>query len=500
MNRAPILLLLASLTAGAAHGASPTAIPDHPRALRYGELRFELPDPARYRHELPGGVVAFVAEDHALPLVKVSLMLRGGSYQDPVGKTGLASLTAAMLRRGGAGTLSADAFDERADFLAASLSASAGPSSTTLTLDCLSQQLDESLDLLFAMLTAPRFDESRLAVEKSSRREGLAQRNDDAGDILEREWNWLLYGPQHVVAREPTAAELDSISGADLASFHSRTYGPRHLVIAVAGDVDAASILAKLKSRLAAWKSSAAEPTWPPTFPPHTPQPGVYYVEKDIPQGKVELGHLGIRWQRWDDPEMFALMVMNEILGGDFTSRITQRVRSDEGLAYSAGSDYDIGILWPGSFSVAFESKSATVALAAKISLEEIGRMQREPVSEQELRQARSSFVDSFPRRFETPFQIARTYATDEVLGRPHDYWRTYRERMRAVDAAAVQAAAAKYLRPDAMMLLVVGRWSDIAAGDADGRAKMTEILTSPGRAKATQLPLRDPLTLEPLP
>ena len=497
MNRAPVLLLaLLALPAGVLRAVEAPPVPAHPRDLRYGELRFAVPDPARYRHELAGGVVAFVAEDHALPLVKVSLTLRGGSYLDPEGKTGLASLTAAMLRRGGAGTLSAEAFDERADFLATSLSSEAGPTATTFTLNCLSQRLDESLDLLFAMLTAPRFDEARLAVEKSSRHEALAQRNDDAGDILDREWAWLLYGPRHVAAREASAAELASIGRDDLAAFHARTYGPRHLVVAVAGDVETAAILGKLKSRLAAWKSTAADPAWPPVFPEHTPRPGLYHVEKDIPQGKVELGHLGVRWERWDDPEMAALQVMNEILGGDFTSRITQRVRSDEGLAYSAGSDYEIGVHWPGSFAVAFESKSATVALAAKISLEEIRRIQREPVSDGELRQAKAAFVDSFPRRFETPFQIVRTYASDVTLGRPHAYWQDYRDRMRAVDAAQVRAVAGKYLRPDAMLLLVVGRWSEIAPGDADGRARMGELFGG----EATHLPLRDPLTLEPRP
>jgi len=189
-------------------------------------------------------------------------------------------------------------------------------------------------------------------------------------------------------------------------------------------------------------------------------------------------------------------MVMNEILGGDFTSRITQRVRSDEGLAYSAGSSYDIGIFWPGSFTISYESKSATVALAAKISLEEIARIRTEEVSEAELRQAKSSFIDSFPRRFETPFLIARTFANDVLIDRPHTYWRDYRDRIRAVDAAAVREAAARHLDPERMLMLVVGDWAAIAPGDADGRASMGELFGGTAR----ELPLRDPLTLEPRP
>lgn len=488
-------LLLAALATAPAPAVA-AEIPAHPRDLAFSPLAFEVPDPAAYRHELPGGIVAFVAEDRALPLVKIALTLRTGAFLEGQGEEGLASLTAAMLRRGGAGELSAEAFDERLDFLATNLNVAAGATSTTVSLDCLSHRLDESLDLLFAMLTAPRFEAERFEVEKGSLRERLAQRNDDAAEILEREWGWLLYGPGHVAARQMTAAGLSALDRDALVRFHSDTYRPEQLVVAVAGDVDTEAILGGLARRLAAWKATGPAIPWPPVTPEPRGVPGLYRVEKEIPQGKVVIGQLGARWERWDDPEMFGLMVMNEILGGDFTSRITQRVRSDEGLAYSAGSDYDIGLFWPGSFTVSFESKNATVALAAKISLEEIARVRTEAVSEAELRQAKSSFIDSFPRRFETPFQVVRTFASDVVMGRPHGYWRDYRDRVRAVDADLVRQVAVRHLDPERMLMLVVGSWAEIEPGDADGRARMGELFGG----QARQLPLRDPLTLEPRP
>ncbi len=489
-----VAALLLLVVAGAASAAE--RIPAHPRDLTFGPLAFEGPDPAAYRHDLPGGGTAFVVEDHALPLVRIALTLRTGGFLEAPGEEGLAGLTATMLRRGGAGELSAEAFDERLDFLATNLSVMAGPTSTTVMLDCLSPRLDESLDLLFAMLTAPRFDAERLAVEKGNVREQLARRNDDAAEILQREWSWLLYGPAHPAARQMTAAGLEALGRDALVRFHRATYRPAHLIAAVAGDVEAASVLASLARRLAAWKADGPEIPWPPAAPEPRAEPGLFRVEKEIPQGKVVIGQLGVRWERWDDPGRYALMVMNEILGGDFTSRITQRVRSDEGLAYSAGSSYDIGIFWPGSFTISYESKSATVALAAKISLEEIARIRTEEVSEAELRQAKSSFIDSFPRRFETPFLIARTFANDVLIDRPHTYWRDYRDRIRAVDAAAVREAAARHLDPERMLMLVVGDWAAIAPGDADGRASMGELFGGTAR----ELPLRDPLTLEPRP
>src|SRR4029077_13610522 len=134
------------------------------------------------------------------------------------------------------------------------------------------------------------------------------------------------------------------------------------------------------------WKAEGPTVPWPPPAPTFTPKPGLYHVEKDIPQGKVYIGHLGTKWDRWDNPDNFGLMVMNDILGGGgFTSRITKKVRSDEGLAYSAGSRCGIEPWWPGDFRVAYQSKSATVALAAKFSYAEIKRIRSEPVTDEEL-------------------------------------------------------------------------------------------------------------------
>jgi zinc protease len=173
-----------------------------------------------------------------------------------------------------------------------------------------------------------------------------------------------------------------------------------------------------------------------------------------------------------------------------------KRIRSDEGLAYSAGSSYSRGVFWPGVFSASYQSKNPTVALAASIALEEISRIQSEPVSDVELRTAKASFVDTFPRRFESAGSIAGTFAGDEYIGRPHDYWIHFRDRIGGVDQAAVQKAAQDLLHPEKLVLLAVGPWDEIGPGDPDGRANMGKVLDG----EVHHLPLRDPLTLEPMP
>jgi predicted Zn-dependent peptidase len=237
---------------------------------------------------------------------------------------------------------------------------------------------------------------------------------------------------------------------------------------------------------------------WPPPPPRHEPRPGLYHVEKDIPQGRVRIGHLARQWDAgWSDPQAFAAMVMNDILGGGgFTSRITQRIRSDEGLAYSAGSGYAVGAFWPGVFQVFFQSKNETVAYAAKIALDEIRRMQQQPPSEEELRVSKGSFIESFPRGFDSATSTANRFASDDVIGRPHEYWYRYRARIAAVTAEQVQQAARTDLHPDRLVALTVGPWAAIAAGDPQGRAKIETL----GMPPVVQLPLRDPVTLEPKP
>lgn len=500
-----VLQALAAVTALAVGSAQPAlaagakpapAIPPRPEQLAYAPLKFEVPDAASYRHELAGGVVAYVVPDHSLPLVKVSLNFRTGAFREAPGKPGVAALAATMLRQGGTERMTPEQFDQRADFLAANLTSSASATGATVALDVLSSALDDGLGLLFDLVRTPRFDAARLAVEKGKLLEAMKQRNDDAGDIRDREWDWLMYGADHYSSRRLTEAGLAAIDRQDLVDFHRRTYGPEGLVIAISGDVEPDAILARIGQGLAGWSAAESAP-WPPAGPAFEPRPGLYQVEKDIPQGKVVIGHRSVQWHDFADPEMYALMVMNDIYGGHgFTARLMKRVRSDEGLAYGAYSDYDLGFFWPSSFDISFASKNETVAYAAAIALEELGKMRAQPVTAEELEVSKASFIDSFPRSFESPARVARLFAADEILGRPHDYWTRFRERIRAVTAAQVQAAAQKYLHPDQLVMLVVGKWSEIEPGDPQGRAKMAQFFGG----EVTRLPLRDPLTLEPRP
>jgi zinc protease len=468
-------------------------IPRRPEDIQFKPLAFEPPKAADYRHVLPNGVVVFMAPDHELPLINMVFTFKGGSFMEPQDQIGLASATGSMMRRGGTATVSASDLDEQFDFLATQAGSFIGDTTAGANLNCLTSNFDDSFALFMDMIRNPGFQQDRLDVYKSEVIEALKQRNDDAGPILSREWNALMYGSDHFEAAQPTKASIESLTVDDLKAFHDRVFRPSSgsMFVAVSGDFDPDQMLKKLEAALAGWEPGSAVSDPPP--PKAALAPGVYHVEKDIPQGKVQIGMRSI--QR-DDPDYFPMLLMNQILGGGgFTSRITNRVRSDEGLAYSAGSSFIPRVYYPGEFRAGFQSKNPTCALATRIIMEEIEKIRTQPVTDAELEIAKNSFIETFPRTFESKAGMLNVFVSDEITNRPADYWQSYRDKIRAVTAEQVMDVATRRLRPEEMAIVMVGKWSEIEPGDLQGRASMKEFYSG----QVTHLPLRDPLTLEPL-
>ncbi len=488
---------IVNLTAGAAllglgaFAGVHAAIPERPEQIEFKPLEFQPPKPSEFRRELSSGVPVYMAPSDEFPLVNISFSFKGGSYLEPADKVGLANMTGAMIRRGGTATVPAEQLDEQFDFLAAQAGAFSGDLQSGANLNCLKSNLDESFGLFMDMLKNPGFQEDKVRVYKDEVIEALKQRNDDAGPILSREWAAVMYGRDHFSARQPTLATIESITIDDLKAFHQKVFQPGNLIIAVTGDFKPDEMMARLESALSGWAKGERMPD--PPEPSSSVTPGVYRVEKDIPQGKV---YIGMRGVTRDDPDYFPLLVMNDILGGGgFTSRITKRVRSDEGLAYSAGSAMIMPVYYPGEYRASFQSKNRTVALAAKIVFEEVERMRTEPVGEKELETAKNSFVETFPRTFESKAAMLNVFVSDEWTGRDPSYWQNYRDNIRAVTADDVRRVAEKHLDPDKMAFMIVGKWTEIEAGDLEGRARMADFFDG----SSLELPLRDPLTLEPI-
>ena len=318
----------------------------------------------------------------------------------------------------------------------------------------------------------------------------MKKRNDESTDIETREFAVLLYGEDHISNRFSTEASISSLTRADLAAFHDMYYYPANMTLAVSGSFTKAAMVKKLEDAFATWPSpKRVVAAIPSGIKPAAP--GFYRISKDVNQGRVSVGLPSVLRT---SPDVYALEVMNEILGGSgFTSRITKTVRSNEGLAYSAGSGIGFGTYFPGRFRAAYQSKSSTVAYALQLVFEEIRKIRETPVTDEELVTIKNNLIQTVPSNFESKAQQAGTFAADEYTKRDPLYWASYRDRIQAVTAADVQRVAKQYLVPEKMITLVVGNQAEIAKGDSKHDVTIEKI----ANGKVTELPLRDPMTMK---
>ena len=502
-------VVLTGILAGAASAAQPAApakaaagrkaptsratIPTRPEKLSFPPLSYEAPVPASYRVKLASGPVAYVVPDKELPLVNLVVYVRAGQYVVPAGKEGLADLTGYLLARGGTKSKTAEELEERLAFLAAQLNTAVGETQGSVSLNLLSKDLDEGLAILREVLTAPRFQDDKITLRKQQVLQAMKQRNDESAAIEARERGFLAFGEDFFSNRFETEASVKALTKADLEGFHHKWFHPAQFVVAASGDFDRDAMVAKLEKLFADWPFRGETA---PAVPTNTvfAKPGVYVVDKDVNQGRVSVMLPGIRR---DDPDYFPVLVMNDVLGGGgFTSRITNRVRSDEGLAYSAGSTFPGGVYYPLAFRAAFQSKSRTVAYATSVVVEEIKRIAAAPITAEELNTAKKSFVETFPRTFSTKAQVAVTFAQDELTGRyasDPDYWKDFRANVEKVTAADVQRVAQKFLAADKLVILVIGKKSDILAGDLKHEVSLQGLAGN----RLVDVPLRDPMTMK---
>lgn len=460
---------------------------EKPSDLKFPPLKFEPPDPRAFRMQLANGLRAYIQEDKSLPLVTISALVNFGNLYVLKDKAGLGSLMSETLIKGGTRTREGSVIEERIDFLGGSLSFSVSERISTLSLFVLKKDLDEGLVLFFDVLMNPEFRDDALKLGKARLIEQLRQANDQPSTVLSREYARLLYG-DHPLTWEPTRTTYEGLAGADLKTAHANYFFPKNIILTAAGDFSKAELKDKINKIAAGWKNkSLAAPSFSKQFP--AAEPGVYFIQKAINQGYISLGHLGIEDT---NPDYYAVQVMNFILGGgSFTSRITTKVRSDEGLSYNQGSRFAYTWGFPGTFSGYVQTKSATVGYAISLILKEIERIRREPVSDDEMETAINYYLESFSDNFQSPQATMANFATLEIQGKPADYYRTYRDKIKAVGKDQVMAVASKYIQPDKIVIAIVGDWEPCNKGSDKFPGPLDKL------GKIHRVSLRDPLTGE---
>jgi len=470
---------------------------------------FTIQQPRRI--QLANGMVIFLQEDHELPLIRGTVVIRGGSREEPADKVGLAGIYSQAWRTGGTRSRTGDQLDDLLEMRAAKAETSADVDSAGISFDALKGDFDEVFAVVVDLLRQPEFRDDKIVLAKTQLNTGIARRNDDPGQIAGRESTRLGYGAASPYGRVAEYYTVNAVTRQDLIAWHQRFTHPNNMILGVIGDFDSAAMEAKLRRafeglpkgpELARFKTTITDP-----------KPGVYFVGKDdINQSTIQMVHLGTTR---DNPDYYALEVMNEILGGGFSGRLLSNIRSKKGLAYSVGGG--VGSSWdhPGLFRLSMGTKSGSTAAAIDALYEELDTLKKSAATPLELERAKDSILNSFVFRFDSKQKILAERMNLEFYGYPSDFTARYRTGIEKVTATDVERVARKYVDRDKLAVLVVGKAADFdrplasygtvtpvdiaiptnapgavvavkavpAASNADGKALLGKVITALGGA-----------------
>lgn len=447
------LLLVTLLLTLVWHVPAIASTPKHYTELTFPPLpNIQLPDYERY--QLENGITVYLIEDHELPLVGGTALFRTGSRYEPGDKVGLAGITGEVMRSGGTRSHSADQLNELLEQKAASVESGISTSSGRVGFSSLSEDLAEVFGLFTEVIREPAFPDDKLELAKTQEKGAIARRNDDPGSIASREFEKLIYGEESPYARMTEYSTLANIKREDLVSFYEQYFHPENLILGIVGDFNSQQMKALIADKLGNW-----QPTQNAVIPPkptvsQAKSGGVFVVNQpQLTQSYVEMGHLG---GLLSDPDYPELTVMNGVLDG-FGGRLFNNVRSRKGLAYSVYGYWGGGYDYPGVFNAGGQTRSeATVPLIEGLKTE-IERLRTEPITPQELAYAKESTLNSFIFNFEDPAQTLGRLMQYEYYGYPKDFIFDYQKQVEATTIEDVQRVAQKYLKPENLVILVVG-------------------------------------------
>jgi zinc protease len=454
-RRNVLALLFAGLAAPRL--ALPQQLPTDWKQVRKPALRpFQPVQPRRIA--LGNGMVLFLQEDRDLPLVQVTLRIRGGSREEDVAKVGLVSIFGQAWRTGGTKKRTGDELDDFLEARAAYVETSGGLDATTVSLNCMKENFAESFEVFLELLQEPEFRPDKIELAQRQVKTGIARRNDNPQGILFRESTKLGYGAASPYARHPEYATVAAVTREDLLTWHGKYVHPNNMILGVVGDFDAKAMEGTLRKAFGSLPRGLAAPKAQASVSPAA-APGYYFIAKDdVNQSNIRMVHLGTTI---DNPDYYAITVMNEVFGGSVAARLFTNVRSKKGLAYSVGGGVGTSYDHPGLFSVTTSTKSGTTAAAIEALYEEIDNIKKMPATPEELQRAKESLLNSFIFRVDSRAKVLFEKMTYEFYGYPLDFLERYPASIEKVSAEDVARVAQKYIDRSKLAVLVVGKAAD---------------------------------------
>ena len=409
------------------------------------------------RMTLSNGAVLLVSEQHQLPMVTMAIAFDAGSRRDPADHPGLASLTANCLTLG-TRDLTPEEFNRKVDFMGSSVSVDGGRDFASAGMTSLSKYRDDTLHLLAQALTQPRLAPEDIERKRAEQVAAIKAQEEQPGYVAGVKFNQMLFGDSpYGHPSEGYADSVEKLTPEDIHTFYEAHYKMGSAVIAVAGDVNADEIKARLDQEFASLSGSVPAQPEPPA---PTVAAGLHpeLIDRNVAQANVVMGFGGIARS---NPDYYKIQVMNYILGGGgFASRLTQVVRSKAGLAYSVGSGFEAA-KFPGSFEVSLQTKNQSASEAIRLVLQQIRQIQEQQVSEHDIDAAKKYLIGSFPLKIDRLSSIAHFMLQIELYGLGLDYADRYPKLIDAVTRDDILAVAKKYLHPDAINLVVVANQNE---------------------------------------
>ena len=409
------------------------------------------------RVQLSNGMVIFLQEDHELPLIDGTARIRGGSVNEPDSKVGLVDIYGEVWRTGGTKTQTGDQLDDFLEVRAAKVETGGGPDSTSISFSCLKADLDDVFKAFVDVLQNPEFRADKIDIAQKEEEDGISRRNDNIGEIAQREAVKLAYGPHNPYARVTEYATVAAVTRQDLIDWHGKYVHPNNIILGISGDFDSAAMEARLRAAFDSWPKG---PDLPKNKIQYTPaKPGYYLVPKDdVNQSSIHMVGLGTTR---DNPDYYAINVFNEAFGGGFSSRLFNDIRTKRGLAYGVSGGIGTNFGHPGILQVSIGTKSQSTVEAIQAAGEDIDNLAKQPITDDEIQHAKDAILNAFIFRLDSPDKILGERMTYEYYGYPPDWLDKYQGEVKKVAAADVNRVATKYLHRDQLAVLVVGNTKD---------------------------------------
>ncbi|MDX1933189.1 MAG: pitrilysin family protein [Capsulimonadales bacterium] len=407
------------------------------------------------RSKLPGGLEVLLVRQTELPVVSMNLVLKTGGTADPTGRAGLALLTADLLT---AGTEKRSALEisNQLQAIGAGLNVGANWDSSSASLTTLTKNLDTALDIFSDVVVRPVFPEIELETRRRRLLGAILQRRDNADAIASIAYDSVLYGEKHPYGQVLSGdeASIKAINRADTETFYRTYYRPNNAVLIVVGDVTMKEIAPKLGRAFADWKAADVPRTAVPATSPRD-RAVLYLVDKPgAAQSVIRIGQVGVAR---DTPDYFPLVVMNAILGGQFSSRVNMNLRENKGYTYGARTGWEFR-RGAGPFTASAGVQTAVTKESVVEFLKELRGIRGDiAVTAPELEYNKQSLIRRFPSNFETVGQVSGQLANLVIYNLPDTYFNDYIARINAVTLQDIERVANRYLDPSTMAILVVG-------------------------------------------